>query len=285
MTDAECFAAATKIGLAPGEKMATKIVSSSSSPPACSVSLLPNGTAAVVFNTAKSSTACGAGAKRTSGSVKSLVTVALDLDESTDTVSLNLTGPDGVWFGVGFNASSMADAPYTIIVDGHGTVTERKLGNHAPGTQLGSSVTVVSSTVVGGNRTVTLTRPLEGKTPDHYTFSLARDVSLNLIDAVGSGPDLAYHKAKTGATVAILPANVGVCVCQGEVVPFGQAKGSLTYGTESVGFGNSCPPMPRGTSSHIHHRRSTWLRHNKRHGERERGRERGRRKATGTHTL
>lgn len=37
---------------------------------------------------------------------------------------------------VGFNAHAMADKPYTIIVDGHGAVTERTLGDHDPGTLL-----------------------------------------------------------------------------------------------------------------------------------------------------
>ena len=33
-----------------------------------------------------------------------------------------LTGPANVWFGVGFNAGSMADKPYAVIVDGLGKV-------------------------------------------------------------------------------------------------------------------------------------------------------------------
>ena len=37
-------------------------------------------------------------------------------------INLTLTGPSNVWFGVGFNAGSMADKPYAVIVDGHGKV-------------------------------------------------------------------------------------------------------------------------------------------------------------------
>ena len=33
-----------------------------------------------------------------------------------------LAGPANVWFGVGFNAGSMADKPYAVIVDGAGKV-------------------------------------------------------------------------------------------------------------------------------------------------------------------
>ena len=34
--------------------------------------------------------------------------------------TLTLVGPASVWFGIGFNASQMADRPYAIIVDGDG---------------------------------------------------------------------------------------------------------------------------------------------------------------------
>ena len=53
-----------------------------------------------------------------------------------------LQGPSDVWFGVGFNASSMADAPWTLLVDGSGAVSERQLAApHSPGTLLTPSVT------------------------------------------------------------------------------------------------------------------------------------------------
>ena len=37
------------------------------------------------------------------------------------------------WFGIAFDAHSMADLPYSIIVDGYGSVFEQKLGNHDQG--------------------------------------------------------------------------------------------------------------------------------------------------------
>lgn len=48
----------------------------------------------------------------------------------------------------------MDQQPYAIIVDGHGSVTERQLAKESPGTQLQQSVKVVSSTVAAGIRTV-----------------------------------------------------------------------------------------------------------------------------------
>lgn len=64
-------------------------------------------------------------------------------------MTITLTGPADVWFGVGFDAEEMASAPYAVVVDGAGNVSEHKLGNHAPGIVLQPSVALVSSTVSG----------------------------------------------------------------------------------------------------------------------------------------
>jgi hypothetical protein len=63
----------------------------------------------------------------------------------------------------GFNASAMKDAPWAVVVDGHGAVTERKLSDQGIDNKLMQpSVKVVSSTVAGNRRTVVVTRPLAG---------------------------------------------------------------------------------------------------------------------------
>ena len=55
------------------------------------------------------------------------VSVQVDVDAKADLVTITLAGPSAVWFGVGFNASAMKGAPWTIIVEGDGKVSERKL--------------------------------------------------------------------------------------------------------------------------------------------------------------
>ena len=70
----------------------------------------------------------------------------------------------------------MKDAPWTVIVEapatagGSPTVSERKLSDQSPGTQLASSLKIVSSSTANGLRTVVATRALKGMTSDHYTF-------------------------------------------------------------------------------------------------------------------
>ena len=59
-----------------------------------------------------------------------------------------------MWFGVGFDADTMSDKPYSIIIDGDGKATERVMGDHEAGIQLNSSLTVLSNSVADGTRTV-----------------------------------------------------------------------------------------------------------------------------------
>jgi hypothetical protein len=129
-------------------------------------------------------------------------------------------------------------------------VTERKLADQSPGTQLADSVTVVSSSVNNGTRTVVLTRPLAGKTADHYSFT-TDTVALPFINAIGSGPTFSYHKDKNIGTLMFLPSDGDECICTLKPAPFGQGKGTLKYTPNttqagesgmvgSVGFTNHC---------------------------------------------
>merc|ERR1712129_82273 len=115
------------------------------------------------------------------------------------------TGPADVWFGEGFNASAMKDAPWAIIVDGHGGVSERKLADQSSGEELQPSVKVISAVVDHGRRTVVITRPMVGASADYFSFSANQSVLLPFINAVGSKPTLSYHKDKTSSTLALLP--------------------------------------------------------------------------------
>ena len=91
------------------------------------------------------------------------VDLKLGLSAKNDQAMINITGPDGNWFGVGLGAKTftMSDHPYTILVDGSGKVSELKLGDHSGGQTLVKSVQIVSNKVVNGRRTVSLTRALK----------------------------------------------------------------------------------------------------------------------------
>ena len=52
----------------------------------------------------------------------------------------------------------MGEQPWTLVAEGDGAVSERKLGNHEAGKILDPSVKVVSNAVVDGMRTVVVSR-------------------------------------------------------------------------------------------------------------------------------
>ena len=87
----------------------------------------------------------------------------------------------------------MSDNPYAIIIDGSGTVTEMKLGNHDGGRAVSKSVQVVSNQVENGIRTVVLTRSFKGQTADHYTFDPSTTSTIPILTASGKASTYAYH--------------------------------------------------------------------------------------------
>jgi hypothetical protein len=143
-------------------------------PSGCSVQVTGVQQARVTYNTrADSKVCCGAGSEGTAGTASSLVQLSVAVIGGSGSANITISGPAGVWFGVGLNASLMADKPYAITVEGsEGKVVERRLGSHdgprPGGVVLAPSVTVLSNVVRDGRRTVVLTRPLKGLTPQHY---------------------------------------------------------------------------------------------------------------------
>jgi len=259
-TAAECFAAASSTISA--DNFTTSTGSDATRPTGCSASVdsADHGIVLVYFNRI-SGVGCGADVNVLGGQVASLVTVDVQLNISAATAEITLVGPDDVWFGVGFGAQAMKDSPWAIIVEGGGKVSERTLSDQSKGTTLPSTVTVVTSAAADNVRTVVLRRPLSG-TPFSFDPTV---VNLPLINAVGQGPALDYHKNKAPASLSLLPAYaaaaaavspvVGACVCSIGTAPFGKAVGKLEYrpvasqpsdtGSGTVAFGNQCAPQPR----------------------------------------
>lgn len=162
-------------------------------------------------------------------------------------VTITASGPADAWFGVGFDAQQMSDKPYALIVNSSGVI-EQKIGtcgseaDHCPGTQLQSTIKVVSNTVQGSMRTVVMKRSYIGATLDHYTFDPVQNANINLITAVGSSQVFAYHKAHALAQISIVAAGKGAvsCVCEAQNTHFM----CDTNGESCNDFIKSCLPAP-----------------------------------------
>lgn len=249
-TAAECFGAA-RAAVGDVTVLNTTEGASSEAPPGCSLTFDGAGRATAFFNTRTSLACCGRRVTTVAGRQRSLV--GIEMSVSAESVEITLEGPAGVWFGVGFFAQAMQDKPYAIIVDGDGAVTERRLASHMgaeampAGTMLAPSVTVISSTVKAGRRTVTLRRRARGAAANYTSFTL-QQLEIPFINAIGAGPHLGYHSNKTAATLTLWPLpEQPACICKQPPAPFGAAKGDILYKPtgEQFGFINACSPEPR----------------------------------------
>lgn len=158
----ECFAAVASLPTITNMSIINNTVTSTDIPPGCSIVVAPDESkATAIFNENIKSSAC-CGVTETSdvigltSAADGAVSVRLNVSGAASTVTLTLSGPSDVWYGVGFNATAM-DGAYTIIIEGK-NVSERKLGDHTEGSLLSSSVTVLSNVENNGMRTVVLTR-------------------------------------------------------------------------------------------------------------------------------
>lgn len=126
---------------------------------------------------------------RASAEMSKTHTSATVAQASARDVNITLSGEANKWYGVAFGPGSWRMQGYAIIVDEKGTVHERSLksvGN--PGhTDLNSSAKVVSSHVVGGVRTVVLSRGMAGVSSEYYSFTAA-DLTkgINVSSAAGA---------------------------------------------------------------------------------------------------
>eukprot|EP01079_Euglenida_sp_SAG-EU17-18_P002443 gene2443-3214_t len=255
-----CFAAAGALPglLALASNITMRQVTSAGLPPGCSVVVDTARAAQLIWNINASSDACSAVNNRTdligrqtlfSSNTSAGVTLDLVAQGSNHTATITLHGPPDVWFGVGFGTQLMSDKPYTIVVDGSGSVSERKLDDHAPGQPLQPSVAVLSNTVSSGVRTVVLQRPLKGATSNHFSF-VTTNLSLPFISAIGPSAVFGPHGSSPhGAGILNLwPTSGPISICNISSRPFGQGVGTLKYvptGT-TVGFpANRCDPQPR----------------------------------------
>jgi hypothetical protein len=267
-TAAACFAAAQRVPGLSNATVSTRTAADPALPGGCTVAAAADSsTATVTFNALNfnkpappgaPAPACGNGAaEEVTGSASSLVRIGLEVSGSKDTVTITLAGPADVWFGVAFGATLMAEQPQAVIVDGvSGAVTERRLADHEAGALTPPTVTVVSSSASGGRRTVVLTRPLKGAGANDFTFDPA-SLRVEFLNAVGSGPTFAAHKAATAGNLALWPAQPAggaggaggvACVCELPAAAFGQGSGFIKYlpTGEQAGFPpGRCAAAPR----------------------------------------
>ena len=135
--------------------------------------------------------------------------VVLDTDASIATFTFS--GPESMYYTVGFDALSMADAPYIFLTQ-ESTVQERKLtGRRSAGNLLTPEIIISSDNVVNGVRTIVFTRALTGLSADYYDFSsITNGTEINLIWAEGNNLKIKRHSRRGNASITFLEKTIDV---------------------------------------------------------------------------
>ena len=132
--------------------------------------------------------------------LNTLMTLKIDLNSATSTVTLSLTGPSDKWFGIGFNTTSMSNAD--CIYYSSSLVDSVLMGQSAPTTDATNEWTIVSNNLVSGTtRSLVLSRNFAGGAGD-YTFAYNTN-SLNIIWAYGSGLTMVQHAGTARGSSAL----------------------------------------------------------------------------------
>jgi len=164
-----------------------------------------------------------------------ITNISAQINMTTYQSVITLRGYASNWFGIAFDAHTMSDLPYSIIVDGFGSVFEQKLGNHDQGHLLKSMIKVIENTVVNGIRTVKLIRDNKGINSDYFTFS-ADYPNIPVLLAVGNTPGFKYHKFRGTSSIYLSAVNGNTCICD-------NGHGGTING---LAFSKTCRPEPYG---------------------------------------
>ena len=93
---------------------------------------------------------------------------------------------------------------------------------------------------VAGIRTIVATRPQQGPSSDYFAFPTQAG-ALNVIAAIGSTPELSYHKARGPDSLVFVASKTPSCLCQPEQSPF------IDYMNSSLlAYNTVCADEPRG---------------------------------------
>jgi len=146
------------------------------------------------------------------------VSVSVCVDIDADTVTIELSGPEDVWFGVGFDAMSMFDGAWTIVRSGEGSPEYHAviLSTYSPGSAAQDEVVVPQDDTASGDGLAyaTIVRDRVGEdytfpdTPGSINVIFGTGTGLEYVGPMGGHSDpyvvlnLAYEEPTQGPTMA-----------------------------------------------------------------------------------
>ena len=111
-----------------------------------------------------------------------------------------VTVTDALASAMHIGETTMSNQPWTIISDGNGIITERKLGSYSPGQLLNPTITIVINEVNGEFRNIEFKRSLIINDQDYFSFDFDAEF-IDFICAFGNSTQLQYHGPNTNDNI------------------------------------------------------------------------------------
>jgi Secretion system C-terminal sorting domain len=124
--------------------------------------------------------------------------LAVKIDTTPTDVTLTITAPATVWFGIGFGGLTMTTATDMFIWSSSSDRDYTSGGQVPPSVDQIQNWTISADNVASGFRTIVATRPLASS--GDYTF-INNASSIQVIIAAGSSTTFGFHAGKTWRTL------------------------------------------------------------------------------------
>ena len=126
-----------------------------------------------------------------------ILNVTIDLDISI--AAFEMQGPSDVWFGVGWDSTTMAGTYGMVVLSD--SVVERSLSYYSGGTVLTSTITIYNDTTDGDIRKIIFYRNASALDSNYYDFSeVTSTTEIDIIWAVGSSSSFSQHNSTNRGT-------------------------------------------------------------------------------------
>ena len=117
----------------------------------------------------------------------------IDVNGSTNSTTLTISGPSNVWLAIGFGGQGMFDGADVFRTDGTTIVDARSTGKFLPTADAQQDWTLISNSVSGGStRTIVATRANDTGDSNDFVFNASAS-SIPVIYAIGNSTTYGQH--------------------------------------------------------------------------------------------
>jgi len=116
----------------------------------------------------------------------------IDVNGTTNTTTLTISGPSNVWLAIGFGGLSMSSGADVFRTNGTTIVDARSTGRFLPSADAQQDWSLVSNTVSGSTRTIVATRANNTGDSNDFVFNASAS-SLSVIYAIGNSTTYTQH--------------------------------------------------------------------------------------------